>query len=274
MGREERVALPDTVRVRRGGPGPGLVVALVVAAFLLGLIRPWDWLGGGLPAGEGLEPGGAPSEGTLSGDASPGGPGRAAGQVSGASAASEVATPPLAPFVQPTCAYPESWRVASLQDWAGHEAQVWTAAKAVEATGPGDPAIPFQPVASTAVTAFGWCAPVSGPGRPPLAATGTLFRLDSDGAARDVPYDRLQPAAADALGELWMPKAQSVGRRPPWQVGRYVIRLAAPGGFVRYLGIEVVAAVRASPTTTDEPGAGATPGQGVATSSPMATSSP
>jgi hypothetical protein len=121
---------------------------------------------------------------------------------------------------------------------------VWSAADAVAAQGPLDPAIPFSTIASTTVTAFGWCAPVSGPERPPLAAVGTLFRLDASGP-RKLAFDRLEPAAPDALGELWVPVPQSVGRRPPWPPGRYVIRISAPGGtFERYLGIEVVRAVR------------------------------
>ena len=99
------------------------------------------------------------------------------------------------------------------------------------------PSIPFNPVASDTVEAIGWCAPVTGPDRPPLTAEATLFRL-VDGVASEVAVDRLEPAARDALGELWLPQGQAGGRRPLWAPGRYVIRLAAPsGGYERYLGI-------------------------------------
>ena len=43
--------------------------------------------------------------------------------------------------------------------------------------GADDPAIPFRPIVSEKVTAIGWCAPVDGGERPPLAATATLFRV-------------------------------------------------------------------------------------------------
>jgi hypothetical protein len=58
--------------------------------------------------------------------------------------------------------------------------------------------------------------------------------------AVEVAVDRLEPAAPDALGELWLPQDQPGGRRPLWAAGRYVIRLAAPsGGYERYLGMQV-----------------------------------
>jgi hypothetical protein len=176
--------------------------------------------------------------------------------------------------VEPTCAYPRSWRLAAVQDWGGRTARVWAAVDAAGASGPGDPAIPFTTIASTAVTAVGWCAPVAGPERPPLAAVGTLFRLDTAGP-RELPFDRLEPASADALGELWVPVPQSVGRRPPWPPGRYVIRLAEPGGsYERYLGVEVVRVVRdASPGASPGTAASAVPVSPVP-ESPGATASP
>jgi hypothetical protein len=306
--RDERVALPATERLARKGPGPVLVLLLVAAAFLVGVVRPWDWLGdaapGSAPGGAAPRawpggaaprawpggaaprawPGGAAAPRTSEPAASEGPPGApaaaaaggaglpdASNTVPGPGAPSDApatgATAPTGPYVKPTCAYPETWRVASVQDWAGRTAHVWSAAEAVRATGPGDPSIPFFAIVSSTVTAIGWCAPVTGDERPPLVAAGTLYRLDADGP-HALPFDRLEPAAPDALGELWVPVAQSVGRRPPWAPGRYVIRLAAPaGGYERYLGIEVVSAVRgdaASPailssTPTPEPPSGSSP---------------
>jgi hypothetical protein len=247
----ERVTLPATEQLGRKGPAPVLVAVLVAAAFLVGLIRPWDWLAPG-PAeratGGTTSASPADQAGTGRGDPSAG------GVVVGEG------TPAPAPKVEPTCAYPRSWRLATIQDWGGRTARVWSAADAVAAGGPLDPAIPFTTIASTSVTALGWCAPVAGPERPPLAAAGSLFRLDASGA-REIAFDRLEPAAPDALGELWVPVPQSVGRRPPWPPGRYVIRLAAPGGsFERYLGIEVVRSDReVEPPPSSSPVPGSSP---------------
>jgi hypothetical protein len=121
------------------------------------------------------------------------------------------------------------------------------------------------------VEAIGWCAPIDGPERPPLAAAGTLFRI-RDGVATQVPVDRLEPATRDALGELWMPIPQTVGRRPPWTPGRYVVRLATPSGsYTRYLGLEVGVA---DPPSPEVPSATPTPSASSAPSSSSSPSSP
>jgi len=235
---DERVVLPATERLGRKGPEPVLVFLLVAAAFFVGVVRPWDWLapGGGVP-----EPQAGPTQG-IAGDAG-------ATRPAASGAATTRPTTPATPVAESTCAYPRTWRLATVQDWGGRTARVWSAADAVIASGPGDPAIPFVSVVTSTVTALGWCAPVTGSERPPKAAVGTLYRIGTDGP-HVIGFDRLEPAAPDALGELWLPVPQSVGRRPPWAPGRYVIRLAAPGGsFERYLGIEVVRAAR----STDAP---------------------
>jgi hypothetical protein len=251
----EQARIDDAVvAVGRGrGPGPVLVAALVVVAFLLGLVRPWDWLGGGP----------APGTSGASGDAGNrdgSGVTTAAGgtrQDPGGSGP----IPGVVPVQAPTCGYPTSWRTAAISYWAGRRARIWTAAEAVSASGPADPSIPFEPLASDTVEAMGWCAPVGGPERPPLAAAGTLFRIQ-DGVATEVPVDRLEPAARDALGELWIPKAPAAGGRSPWTPGRYVVRLATPsGGYARYLGMVVgVATLGAGPSGSPEPPHTAAPG--------------
>ena len=109
----------------------------------------------------------------------------------------------------------------------------------VRASGPDDPAIPFEPVVAASVTAIGWCAPIVGPDRPPLALTATLYRVQ-DGVARAIPYDRLEPPEPDALGELWLPRSLGVGNRPGWPMGRYVIELRSESGsYRRFLGLEL-----------------------------------
>jgi hypothetical protein len=222
-----------------------MVAVLVIAAFAIGLVRPWDWLG----------PSTADSAGRQAGAVVPG-----AGSVDpvGASSVGEGAPEDAprdepvaaddgtaaAPFRSPTCASPLGWRAATIESWTGRQARVWAAAEAVPATGPEDVAIPFRPIVSEVVTAIGWCAPVEGAERPPLTATATLFRLGTSGVADEIPYERLEPGTQDAMGELLIPPVQTVGRRPAWSPGRYVIRLATPSGsYVRYLGLEITTAV-------------------------------
>ena len=220
----------SVVRVARRGRGPTIAAALVTAAFLVGLVRPWDWLAGGSPTVP-APPAPVAEAGLITASPQAGMAGvRPSGKPDGDAEPAAAA---------PTCAYPTAWRTATIQMWAGARARVWTAAEAVAAATVDDPSIPFNIVASDTVEAIGWCAPVTGPDRPPLAAVATLFRLD-DGVAFEVAVDRLEPAVPDALGELWLPQGQAGGRRPLWAPGRYVIRLAAPsGGYERYLGIQV-----------------------------------
>jgi hypothetical protein len=250
------------VRVARHGRGPAVVAVLVGGAFLLGLIRPWDWLSSG--TGSVATP---PAPTTEAGAAAP----SPYAGVAGAPSSARTGGGPEPLSGAPTCAYPTTWRTATIQLWAGARARVWTAAEAVPATGVLDPSIPFNLVGSEAVEAIGWCAPVSGPERPPLAARATLYRL-VDGIATEVAVDRLEPVARDALGELWLPREGADGRRAAWAPGRYVIRLAAPaGGYERYLGLQV-----GPPEPKPEPSAAPSPGSSAVPSpeSPSAAPSP
>lgn len=241
--REPRVSLPDTVPVVRPGRGPLLAVVLVVAAFAVGLVRPWDWLATSAP-GARADPSAA-ADGSGAGRAGPGA-GEASSDAGPSADDGSSADPAAEGSPSTTCASPLGWRAATIESWSGRQAHVWTAADAVAASGPADPGIPFRPIVAETVSAIGWCAPVVGGERPPLAATATLFRV-RDGAAVAIPYDRLEPSAPNALGELIVPPAPATGSRPPWAPGRYVIRLAAPGGsYVRYLGMEVMRALPAS----------------------------
>jgi hypothetical protein len=231
--REEALIESAVTPLGRGGRGPVIVTVLVVGAFLLGLFRPWDLLG---------PPPATPAVTTPGpGDAAPddGVP---------ASAGTAPRTAPPVPRTAITCALPSQWRSSTIEDWTGRQARVWKAVEVVQASGPDDPAIPFEPIVSPTVTAIGWCAPVNGPDRPPQNLTANLYRI-RDGAAVRVVYDRLEPAEPDALGELWVPLPRSVGNRPSWPLGRYVIELrSASGGYVRYLGLELLDRVeRASP---------------------------
>ncbi|HKF84716.1 MAG TPA: hypothetical protein VKB30_02955, partial [Candidatus Limnocylindrales bacterium] len=158
------------------------------------------------------------------------------------------------PHATLTCALPMQWRSSTIEEWTGHQARVWKAVDVVEAAGPSDPAIQFEPIVAATITAIGWCAPAAGPERPPLDLVTTLYRI-GDGVASAIPYDRLEPAAPDALGELWVPRARSVGQRPRWPMGRYVIELRSPSGtYTRYLGLDLTDHVaRAGPAASAEP---------------------
>ncbi len=245
--REQRRVEESVRTVGQAGRGPAVVGALVVGAFLLGLIRPWDLLG--------------PSATDV---ARPAGP-TAAAAAQGASAATGNAltapdgtagrgqTAPPAPSRALTCALPTQWRSASIEDWNGRPARVWKAVAVVTATGPGDPAIEFEPIVAATVTAIGWCAPVDGPERPPQTLAMALYRI-RDGVPVPVGYDRLEPSESDVLGELWVPKPRGVGNRPTWPMGRYVIELRSPSGtYARYLGLELSdRVVRATPAPSND----------------------
>ena len=238
--REARLIEESVSTVGQRGRSPVVAAVLIAVAFLLGLLRPWDLV---------VAPG-------ASTDAF-GGSGPAGLALTGSTGAEP--TPPLSPTRQMTCAQPSEWRSSTIQDWAGRIARVWTAVDVVEATGPDDPAIPFEPVVAASVTAIGWCAPVDGLHRPPVAVIATLYRVQ-DGVARAVPYDRLEPAEPDSLGELWLPPPRGVGNRPTWPMGRYVIELRSETGtYRRFLGLElmdrVTRAASPSPTGSGEPSA-------------------
>ncbi len=244
--REETLLEEAVTTVGHRGRGPVVATVLIAAAFVLGLLRPWDL----------LAPPARPA-----GDVAPG-----SGGITVAGSVRADPTPPIEPSRQLTCAYPSQWRSSTIQDWAGRTARVWTAIEVVEATGPDDPTIPFDPVIAASVTAIGWCAPVDGPDRPPLALTATLYRIQ-DGRAIPIPYDRLEPGEPDALGELWLPQALGVGNRPTWAMGRYVIELrSASGAYRRFLGLELMDHV-VRPGPSPAPTAPGGPSPSAATSS-------
>ncbi|HEX5825934.1 MAG TPA: hypothetical protein VFY23_00310 [Candidatus Limnocylindrales bacterium] len=264
--REEARLEQSVVRVGGRERGPLIAAALIAAAFLLGLLRPWDLLGADAAPAEGGPASPAPAAIATGGDSAATSP---AG--SDAVAVAPGRTPPPTPRPRVTCGYPAQWRTSTIEDWTGRAARVWKAAEVVEAAGPDDPAIRFEPIVAATVTAIGWCAPVDGPERPPLALDATLWRI-VDGVARQVAYDRLEPSAPDALGELWVPVPRSVGLRPPWAMGRYVIELRSrSGSYLRYLGLELTdRVVRPSPAPSPAPASSGPPSAAPASASPPA----
>lgn len=236
-----RDAHAEAVRPVAGrGRGPTIAGTLIVAAFLLGVLRPWDLLGSG-----GTDSGPAASIVAVGGSAAPD------GEAAAVAASPSPSTGPLTADTAAAgvCGYPQGWRSATIQEWAGRRAHVWTAVDVVDATGPTDPAIPFQVVAGEDFTAIGWCAPVEGDDRPPLSATGRLYVIEEDGTATELPYTRVDPEIPSALGELWTPAEAGGSAGAAWPLGRYVIQLQTGSGeWQRWLGLDL----RSQPVSATE----------------------
>ena len=200
---DDTPVLPDRrARVARRGAGPSLVAVLVIAAaFVVGMVRPWDWLGRPPPASRDTSP-------AWSGLVRPA-PRRAAsgrrdrcGRLPRAAVRGrgcrERRLPRPRRSARRRAPSPLGWRAATIESWTGRRRpRVWAAAEAVPATGPEDPPIPFRPIVSETVTAIGWCAPVEGAERPPLTATGTAVPSRDERPRR---RDRLRTPGARGAG--------------------------------------------------------------------------
>jgi hypothetical protein len=263
---------PEPVTASDDHGGIGLILALIVAAMLVGIVRPWDLVPGPRSAARG--------------DVAPSAGGPVVGPAQDPTPAG-TAPPPSAMVEDPyaalwtTCGSPSGWRAATIQQWAGRAGPIrsWIAIEPVAATGPLDPGIPFAPVATDAVTAIGFCSPLADSARPPVSARATLWAL-AGGGARLVDPPLVEPAQPSALGGLWQPPpelAVTLDGFDAWPAGRYVLEIRSPDGpFDRWLGIEIED-LRARPTPAPSPGpvASTTPGppDGVATS-PAASGDP
>jgi hypothetical protein len=257
----EEAALEEAVRpVASRGRGFTIATALIVLAFMVGLVRPWDLFTG---TGEGAATGPDASRAAV-----PPSGGQDLPPATGTTNPDGSGIPGIGMDdpASPTCGYPTAWWSATIQTWAGRRARVWSAVDAQAATGPTDPVIEFQVVAGDDFTAIGWCAPVAGDERPPIGARGHLFGIDVDGGAVELPYERLEPATASALGELWAPTSEPDNG---WALGQYVIALTTPdGSWARYLGLDL----RTSPAgPSPAPG---TPSPPPTPSGPPPTASP
>lgn len=278
---------PDAGRLERVAPGAGgrrpLIPAVaIVAALLIGALRPWDLFGG---------PAGGPGRDGSGSDAgftdAPGAPARGSlpGEQPGVTPVGSP-SPDQGLDLSSTCGWPSGWRAATLQVWLGRAGTIrsWIATDPIAATGPLDPRIPFSPVATDLVTALGYCAPLEGGPQPPATARASLWAIRS-GAAIPLTPVVLEPAEPNALGGLWRP-APEVGvvvhGRPAWATGRYVIEVRSPDGtFDRWLGIEIedLGARRGEPSATASPRpasprpASPVPTPGTASSAPSAAPS-
>lgn len=205
--------------VRIGGPdrGPGLIVVAIAVFVAIALIKPWP----------------GPS---------------AAGPTFGP------ATPP--PTTQPTvdplaairldCQDPPSWRIFSRERWPGGVLRSWLSLEPLAtATGPLDPAIRAIPI-SPEIVALGYCAPWTGPERPPDDVRFLAWAVgvdESGGVARPVatPLD-LRSASrtlVPPLGELLDPPVVAGRiRNGLWPSGTYVFELVGTG-FARWWAVRI-----------------------------------
>ncbi len=236
MDEHGRPAYREPPRSVDGGPDRGrlqLLVAVVIGALVLQVIRPW---------GDGTSGGASPIVGSVT------------------AAAEMSSTPPMTPVtrsVDPgpasaaglhvTCGSTDGWRATTTQVWPDRAIPIrsWIAIEPAGAGDPLDTTIPFAPVAADEVTAIGFCAPIDEALRPPVTIRPSLWWIVGDRAVplALVPAD---PADHDAMRGLWLPPSSlGVARAgvsgDAWPPGRYVIELATPGGtYVRRLGIEIL----------------------------------
>jgi hypothetical protein len=143
--------------------------------------------------------------------------------------------------------------------WAGQNVRSWILTDAVQATGPTDPSIGFVVLAAEQVLAIGYCPSSFDDNRPYDQLT--IYGLDpspSTIVTTSVPASRGDAAANELFAPMTTPgpsgQAPSVGT---WAAGRYVIRIDGPGGYQRWLGVEVrlISPGRASPAPSPAPSA-------------------
>lgn len=154
-----------------------------------------------------------------------------------------VPTAPSAPTAESAarglCFGIPEWRVVAAEIWSDRPVRAWIAADGRIAHDPLDPNISFTPVVASSVPSLGFCAPVSGDDRPPADAAVALWRLDAAGPTALRPRVR-EPAAATPFGRLWWPPVDAAAGAGTWPSGRYVVGIAGPTDYVRFLGIEVI----------------------------------
>ena len=140
---------------RRRGPSVEQLVALVVVAVAITVIKPWGSDTGRPSAAD-----------------------RPAA-VTGSAASAATAEIPAGPSPTPDpgralaaemCLEPSGWRMFATERWSDRLIRSWVLVEPlVGASGPDDPRIPFIDESSMAVLNLGYCAPISGPDRPSSA---------------------------------------------------------------------------------------------------------
>jgi hypothetical protein len=151
-------------------------------------------------------------------------------------------------IVSEMCLEPNGWRLFATERWADRVARRWVRVVPLAgASGAADPRIPLISEPSLAVLAIGYCAPVSGPERPPEAVSTTIYRLRHGGSARDpLAWDVIRPPRVlptldqSSLGGAWASPGSTASSPTGWADATIVIRIAAarPGAedYTRWFG--------------------------------------
>jgi hypothetical protein len=211
---------------RRRGPSVEQLVALVVVAVAITVIKPWG--------GDTGRPSAADRPAAVTGSA-------------GSAATAEIPAGP-SPTPDPgralaaeMCLEPSGWRMFATERWSDRLIRSWVLVEPlVGASGPDDPRIPFIDESSMAVLNLGYCAPISGPDRPSSAATATILAkwsaASAPTASGEAPppthWDVIQPErvlptrGASPYGGSWAPPGPGAAS---WPSGTFVFEIGEPG---------------------------------------------
>jgi hypothetical protein len=218
------------VRPRDGGPRSALTIAVILVVLIAtAIVKPWN--------------------------ASVVAPIRvAASQAPLTPGPSATPGPPTEQdLVAPFCLQPSGWRVYAAERWSDRDVRSWRSAEVTSrATRPEDIRIPVTPLASQQILLLGYCAPVSGPEKPPTDVDVSVFRLPdrAEGPPIRLTLMRVQPVLrASSLGGVYAPPDSSGPAE--WKDGTYVFRIGAPGrnAYVRWLAVRI----HVTPRAFDEP---------------------
>src|SRR5262245_3790768 len=161
--------VPERVAgARQGRRSATTTLALIAALIGVAIIKPWGGVGVGPDAFADPASTRPPARGTPRPTATPG-PARLA-----------------ADRLAKVCLNPSGWRIAATERWGDQSIRSWRAVEPSKAWDPRASAISFAPVAAEALPLLGYCAPISGPDRPPDDARGSILTVRADGAAADL----------------------------------------------------------------------------------------
>jgi hypothetical protein len=142
------------------------------------------------------------------------------------------------------------WLVEADTRWAGQVVRSWILTDAVTATDPPIGSINFVVVAAQQVLAIGYCPSYRDDTRPHDRVT--IYRLTpstgppgpgvtiAEVATTPVRVPQEADAAAnDLFAPLSTPGPSGSSKQISWGPGRYVMRIAGPDGYLRWLGLEI-----------------------------------
>jgi hypothetical protein len=166
--------------------------------------------------------------------------------------ASVAPTPEPLTFNELPCAG-RMWLVEADTRWAGEVVRTWMLTDAAQATSPMDSRIKFVIVAAQQVLSIGYCPAYRDDTRP--HDTVTIYRLAPSVSVVQTALVRVPQEADAAANDLFAPVSTpgpsgSAAKPISWGPGRYVIRIAGPDGYLRWLGVEI-RLVGAAPSDAD-----------------------